>query len=619
VRATISDRPGPGAASGSTFMRDLNFNPAVSHRWSRDSSVCLAALALVFAALQLPARLCAENVPPHVSVDRSGELRVANGMTLHLIADLGNVRIRALPQGAPPVVRYSVHIETDASNPSGQRLLDRYSLVTRETLDSVYITGTAPNLRSGAPGPRQVTRNAQFYVQFVVTVPMSFNLDVSTGVGDIETSEISGRVTLVTQGGNITAGKIGAPNLLNAAADRALAKIETGGGHITLKDVAGDLEASTAGGHIQAGNIEGNAKLRTGGGHIRAARIKGTAQLETEGGNIAVGEAGAYVGVRTAGGQIDFGEVRGSVHAQTGGGGIRVMYVSGPMEVATTGGSICLTRVANTVRAATGEGTITAWITPEAAERARTVRLPGPSQLTSRTGDIVVFLPRNIAMTIDATVESGGPSRIEADPSFPLNVQSRPDGPVHAVASLNGGGSLLKVRTTSGKIQMQYVDAQAALRQSLLEEQKRRLADKLSDFAFTQVSLPWASASPDTAPPLSPGENREGWFDNAKNRLQVIFMGSVHEDGKDFMKRLTASPPPPYPPLARKAGVQGWVILRVRVKTDGSVSVEKVLEGEPALADAAAEAVRRWRANPEQIAGKNVEVVSTVSFNFTLH
>ncbi|MGB7844728.1 MAG: TonB family protein [Candidatus Acidiferrum sp.] len=579
--------------------------------------VCLSA------CLLLPWQLVAENVPPsppHASVDRSGELRVTNAMTLHLTTDLGNVRVQTLPQGAPPVVRYTVHVETDAPNPLGQRLLDHYSLTTRETVDSVFLSGAIPNLGLLAPPHRAPRRNVQFWVQFVVTVPATFNLEVSTGAGDVETADIAGRVALLTQGGNITAGRIGLPGSPLAHGDRPVAKFETEGGHITLKDVAGDVDAYTAGGHIQAGNIDGNAKLRTGGGHIRATRIKGTARLETDGGNITIGEAGSYVGVRTAGGQIDFGEVHGSVHAETGGGGIRVMYVAGPMEVATTGGSICLTRVANKVHAETGEGTITAWINPETSERAHTVRLPGPSQLASHTGDIVVFLPRNIAMAIDATVETGGPSRIEADPSLPLSVQTQPDGPVHAMASLNGGGALLKLRTTSGKIQLQYLDAQAGLRQSLLDEQKQRLAEKLSDYGMTQVSLsPPSAATGNPPPPLSPKDAQEDWFNSAKKRMEVIFMGSIHEDYGEFKKRLTSSPTPEYPTLARKAGIQGRVVLQIRLKADGSVSVERVLEGEPALIDAAIAAIRKWRGKPEQVSGKSVEVVSTMSFNFQPH
>jgi TonB family protein len=571
-------------------------------------------------SLLLPVRMAADIAPPHASVERSGDLRVTNGMTLRLNADLGNVRIQTLPAGAVPILHYAVHVETDLPGPAGQKLLDSYSLTTRETVDAVFLSGAVPNMSAMANTRRTPTRSAQFYVQFVVTVPESFSLDISTGLGDIETSDIDGRVSLVTQGGNVTAGRIGMEGPSLAKGDHREAKIETQGGHITLKDVAGDLDAYTAGGHILAGNIDGNAKLHTGGGHIRAARIKGTARLETDGGNIAVGEAGSYVTVRSTGGQIDFGEVHGSVRAETGGGGIRVISVAGPMEVASTGGSICLTRVANRVHAETGEGTITAWINPEAANRERLVRLPGASQLASRTGDIMVFLPRNIAMTIDATVETGGPSRIEADPSLPLNIQSQVNGPVHVVGALNGGGSVLKLHTTGGKIHLQYLEAQAALRQSLQDEEKQRLAERLNEYQATPVSLsPPKTAQSSTPPELSPEDMKDDWFDSARKRFEVIFMGSIHEDNRDFTKRLTSAPPPDYPSLARNAGVQGKVVLQIRLKSDGTVNVEKVLEGQPALVDAATAAIRKWRARPEQINGKSVEVVSTVSFEFQLH
>ena len=59
---------------------------------------------------------------------------------------------------------------------------------------------------------------------------------------------------------------------------------------------------------------------------------------------------------------------------------------------------------------------------------------------------------------------------------------------------------------------------------------------------------------------------------------------------------------------------------QVRLKTDGTLVVEKVLEGEgePALVDAATTAVRQWRLNPEEWNGKKVDVISTVTFNFQL-
>src|SRR5258708_36375474 len=142
------------------------------------------------------------------------------------------------------------------------------------------------------------------------------------------------------------------------------------------------------------------------------------------------------------------------------------MYVSGPMEVQTSGGGICLTRVSNVVRAATGNGTITAWITPDSGDASRPVRLPGPSQLSSGTGDIVVFLPRNLAATIEASVENGGADRIEADSALGLNLETHEDGPVRASGALNGGGAVLKLRSNAGKIRLRYLGAQTSLPRS---------------------------------------------------------------------------------------------------------------------------------------------------------
>lgn len=575
-----------------------------------------AALLCAAACLALATATNADSVAPRAYVDRSGDLRVSNGMTLHLSADLGNVRIQTLPAGAAPTLHYAIHVETDLAGAAGQKLLNSYSLTTRETVDGVFISGALPNVDTFQSPHRQNNRNAQFYVQFVVTVPVTFNLDVSTGIGDVETLDIGGRVTLVTQGGNITTGRIGMVGTPYARGERTVAKIETQGGHITLKDVEGDLDAYTAGGHILAGAIDGNARLRTGGGHIRVAKIKGTARLETDGGNIAIGEAGSYVTVRTAGGQIDFGEVHGSVHAETGGGGIRVISVAGPMEVASTGGSICLTRVANRVRAETGEGTITAWISPDATANARVVRLPGPSQLASHTGDIVVYLPRNIAMTIDATVENGGLDRIQADPALPLNVQLQPNGTAHVIAALNGGGALLRLHTMAGKIVLQYIDAQASLRQTLQEEEKQRLMERLSEIPAPPAALTMQQGA--TSPEIMPSVIQDDWFDSARKRFEMVLLGDVREDPKEFMQRFVVKPQPEYPALARSAGVQGRVVLQVRMKADGSVSVERTLEGQPVLADAATAAVQKWRAKPEQVNGKPVEVVSTVSFDFQL-
>jgi TonB family protein len=616
-------------------------------RGIRREKLALVVAILVSMLCTITPRAAGENGPPHASADHSGEIAAGSANAFILAADLGSVQIQTEPPAPNPVVRYSVHLETDARQPVAQALLEKYSLTARQTREGILLSGTLPSTRT-APN-----KNAQFWVQFIVTVPANFSVEVTTGAGDIETSDIGGRATLLTGGGNIRTGKVGfllarTPDTINrhgridplsgtmrehragrdssvsvADTERPVAKLETtNGGHITLLDIAGNVDAYTAGGHIQAGNIAGNAILRTGGGHIRAGQIKGTARLETVGGNIAVGEAGSQVSVRTGGGQIDFGEVHGSVKAETGGGGIRVIYVAGPMEVETSGGSICLTRVVNTVRAATGTGTITAWIAPDSRDTKEWVKLPGPSQLASSSGDIVVFLPRNLAATIDAMVETGSVASIEADPSLAMAFQPPQQlpqlGQIHAMGTLNGGGSTLRLRTSTGKIRLKYIDEEMSLRQSLLDEQRQRLATKLGEAIELSGAMGANAEVREPAADAASPEAKGDWFEQMRNRLEIAILGGLREDPEEFKKRLINSPPPEYPQLAQRAGLQGVVRLQVRLKTDGSLVVEKVLEGEPALVDGATAALKQWRAYPELYAGKKVDVITTVTFNFQL-
>jgi TonB family protein len=457
-------------------------------------------------------------------------------------------------------------------------------------------------------------------VQFEIAVPRGYNVEVKTEAGDIETQDVGGTANLSTQGGNIHTGRIGVNFSHDAGAGRLVAKLATEGGHIQVLDVAGDLNAFTAGGHINAGNIAGDALLHSGGGHIRAERIDGHADLQTDGGNITVGQAGNLVSVRTGGGQIDFGEVRGSVRAQTGGGGIRIMYVAGPMEVESSAGSICLTRVAGTVRAATAGGSIRAWINPDTPSSGGTVHLAGVSQLTSGNGDIIVFLPRNLAVDIDATVESGGERRIEADPGLSMAFQPSTRGPgsAHAVAALNGGGPPLKLRTTSGIIHLQFLDSQVALRNSLIRDQKERLSEHGVQLLPTGFDASSGSPAALTSAAAAP-EDKGDWLDSWLDRLQIAFIGGVREDSDEFMKHMVVHPSPNYPEIAMRAGVQGFVKVQVRATRSGRIEVEKLIDGAPSLADAAIEALNQWRIDPSWIVAKRGDVISTVTFNFQLH
>jgi TonB family protein len=134
----------------------------------------------------------------------------------------------------------------------------------------------------------------------------------------------------------------------------------------------------------------------------------------------------------------------------------------------------------------------------------------------------------------------------------------------------------------------------------------------------------WAMPVADALPPAPAGDTdnssseKSDWLETWISKLEVALTGGLREDPTDFRKRLTYSPPPAYPPIAQRAGVQGLVRLQVRVLKNKTIEVQKVLEGEPSLADAAVAAVKRWRANPAWINGEPVEVISVVTFNFQL-
>src|SRR5882724_8007983 len=557
-----------------------NKNEAGSHfaippgRFTRCAAVLLAVFSLVSPRAAAPAT-------QRATVDRSGVLNTRDGLTLKVSADEGSIRIVPLDRGAAPVIRYSVHVETDLRGEKAQELLERYSISAKSSPYGVEIVGALPQQRP---------TGVQFSVHFEIAVPANYNLAINTEVGDIETMDIGGTATLVTQGGNIRTLRIGRSGQQNASYGRPAAKLVTEGGHIQVGDVLGDVSAFTAGGHIIAGYISGEANLHTGGGHIRAMGIGGRAELVTEGGNISVGKAAKFVTVKTGGGQIDFGEVDGSVHAQTGGGGIRVMYVAGPMQLESNEGSICLTKVASSVRAATGDGSITAWISPDGQ--------------ASGAGDIIVYLPRNLAANIEAIVESGGEKQIEADPALALHFNNPGPGAVKGWLALNGGGAPLKLKTAAGRIKLQFIDSETGLRESLIREQVERLKGGIDP--VTPPDVPPAAAAP---------ELESTWI----RELELRLLGGIRQDAESFQRQLTYSPRPSYPMSARKGGIEGRVRLQVRLTQEGRVQVEKVVEGsEPTLVDAAIAGIKTWRGQAAYMNGKRVDVISTVTVEFHL-
>lgn len=273
---------------------------------------------------------------------------------------------------------------------------------------------------------------------FYVTVPKALaKAMLETMGGGVLVDNIDGEISARTSGGGISVDRIG-----------GAVNLETAGGGIKLGQVHGRIKALTAGGPIdlQAGGDE--AILTTSGGNIVVVHCVKAIRAETAGGEIRIQRAGGNIVAGTAGGDVRIGEAAGTVVAQTSGGSIHVDSAHGLVRAETAGGGIRLWKIAGPVRAETAAGNITAQVIA-------TGKLWGESNLETTVGDVVVYLPVDLAVTIRATIESAG-ARHRIMSEFPMNI--RPTGDVPGVRELfgegqvNGGGAALRIRTTSGNI-----------------------------------------------------------------------------------------------------------------------------------------------------------------------
>lgn len=80
------------------------------------------------------------------------------------------------------------------------------------------------------------------------------------------------------------------------------------------------------------------------------------------------------------------------------------------------------------------------------------------------------------------------------------------------------------------------------------------------------------------------------------------------------------NPPPPYPPLSRRMGEQGKVILRVLVNANGTADrvVIKSSSGSTRLDGTALETVKRWRFVPARRGDQPVAAWVLIPISFTL-
>jgi periplasmic protein TonB len=137
-----------------------------------------------------------------------------------------------------------------------------------------------------------------------------------------------------------------------------------------------------------------------------------------------------------------------------------------------------------------------------------------------------------------------------------------------------------------------------------------------------------ASSNVDTPEPLIPGGGAPDGSNNINNLFSEGGIKPVLHPGPT-----TTTPPrvsvmmegnlihrvePQYPAIARQIRLQGTVVLRAMIGSDGTIERIQVISGHPILVLAARDAVNQWRYRPYFLNGIAIPVETEVTVKFNL-
>jgi hypothetical protein len=180
-------------------------------------------------------------------------------------------------------------------------------------------------------------------------------------------------------------------------------------------------QLSTSGGGITVGDLQGACDARTSGGAIKLGKMGGAVSAHTSGGSIALAGAAGTATLKTSGGNISAGLIAGAADLSTSGGNIKVDSVVGALRAHTSGGSV-------------------------------SAAIAGPLKddcsLSTSGGSVRVAVDQAAAFRLDASTSGGG---VDAS-GLTITLEKTSRDRNRLAGAVNGGGPLLKLRTSGGSI-----------------------------------------------------------------------------------------------------------------------------------------------------------------------
>ena len=342
--------------------------------------------------------------------------------------DFGSVQV----QGNSPNVVYVIRERSYASSEKAARKqFQKMRIAALKVADGDVIQGKMPSKDLN-----------HFAADFVVQVPRGFEmLKVDTRGGSLSFASLAAPILASTRGGAVTLNDLNGP-----------VKITSGGGNVEVGNLGSDFNLISGGGDVRINSVAGRTQMKISGGKVFIGSSRGIS-IESGAGSIEVRKCTGDANVSTGGGNLNLGDVTGAVQASTLGGTVRLSSAQGRVQITTSGRNVNLYRLGQSAQVETGAGSITAEFIGARGSFS-------DSFLHTASGDVVVYLPSNLPVSVHASSDLATGQGIATEfPSLKLTSQGGGMGPraMDAEGSLNGGGPTLRVRTTIGQIQFRQL------------------------------------------------------------------------------------------------------------------------------------------------------------------
>lgn len=182
-----------------------------------------------------------------------------------------------------------------------------------------------------------------------------------------------------------------------------------------------DATLATSGGDVSVGDLAGAVKVRTSGGDVALGTIDGPVNAHTSGGNVKLAGCTQGAALETNGGNIEAGPVALDLQITTSGGDIKINGAQGPVNAHTSGGTIS----------------------------ANLARISDKCVLSTSGGNVKVQLDKSSALLLDAKTSAG---RVWTNDDLQIATLAGGYGKSRLAGKVNGGGPLVKLRTSGGDI-----------------------------------------------------------------------------------------------------------------------------------------------------------------------